>query len=298
MFNQISIFVGKIKHYRRMNKLFLSISVILLPYILLSAQTETYFVTHIKGKIINKTTNKSLKLGDKLKATDKILYNPNNAAAILMSNQKGRFVLGKPADAKPTPTGDFLAFVKSTVVPVKSNGYLSSRGTVDDLITDLKGTIGNENFVFPGNLGKLVLSDKIYPMNANKFFIFRYMYESKAVNKKISFIKDTLAIDKKSLFVVNGQPVNPEQIENAGVIDLYYYDQATKASMKVTSFKPVFTDEEILKEEFKNLIKIYKTQKMTDEVILENLTEHLQTVYNGKSDKHMVAQWMKEKIKL
>jgi len=37
---------------------------------------------------------------------------------------------------------------------------------------------------------------------------------------------------------------------------------------------------------------------MTDEVILENLTEHLQTVYNGKSDKHMVAQWMKEKIKL
>ena len=280
-----------------MKKLALQILILIFPYILISAQTETYFVTHVKGNITNKTTNKSLKVGDKIKSTDKIQFNPNTSAAVLMSTQKGRFALGKPADAKPTAGGDFLAFVKSTVIPVKSNGYLSTRGNLDDSITDLKGVFGNENFVFPGNMARLVLSDKIYPMNANKFFIFRYMNESKAVNKKISFIKDTLIINKKDLYVVNGQPVNPEQIENNGLIDLYYYDQASKMSTKVTSFKPIFTDEETVKTEFQNLIKIYKNQKLSSEAILDNLTEHLQTVYNGKTDKRMLAQWLKEKLK-
>jgi hypothetical protein len=259
-----------------------------------SAQ-ESYYVVHIKGNILNQSTGKTLKVGDKVNATDKVKFNPEQAAAVVMSAQAGRFSLGRPQNTKPGVGGEFLAFVKNTMLPMKSNGQLSTRSARETVITDLKGTIGAETFVFPDNTAKLVLSPAMYPMSAQKCFVYRYMYQNKTVSKRILFSGDTLLIDKKSLYVVGGQPVMPKDASET--VDIFYYDIKNNTSVKIVTFKPVFLDEKELKAELEAVMKMFVNRNLSRDEMIDIFYDHVTSVH-GRTDKTMLSQWVKEKLKL
>lgn len=164
-------------------KKIIALLIVLCLYGEVFAQNEIYFVLHLRGTIINKTTDKTLQVGDRLRASDQIFFNPNTTQAVLISSTKGRFVLGKPTDGKPSAGGEFLAYLKSAMIPMKSNGQLSTRGVEDEAITDFKAVFQSSTFVFPGGTSKIVLNPALYPMTHQKFFIYRYLYNGKAVNK-------------------------------------------------------------------------------------------------------------------
>ena len=263
----------------------------------LSAQTETYYIIHIKGTVLNQTSGKTLKVGDKLNATDKIKFNPDKAGAVVMGSQRGRFTLGKPVGERPSAAGEFISLIKLTLIPFKSNGQLSTRGGENEAVVDLKNVFGSQVFVFPGNMAKIVLSSTVYPMNNNKVMAYSFNYRGKVVNRPVPFSKDTLIFDRKSLYSADGQPV---PLDSVTTVALYYLNKGTKAFQQMAAFKPVFiTDEKALREECEVLIKVCKAQKMTENEILDELADHIAAVYGGetaKTDKHMLNLWLTEKM--
>jgi hypothetical protein len=279
-----------------MKRIFLIGFLFVLSHSLL-AQTETFYVIHLKGIILNQTTGKNLKVGDKLNATDKIKYNPETASAVVMSSQRGRFVIGKPQGEKSTAIGDFVALVKNTMIPAKSNGQLSTRGGENEVVTDLKNVFSSQVFVFPATYSRLILSPSVYPMNNSTVMVYSFSNNGKTVNKTIGFSKDTLIFDKKALYVAEGQPVTVESINEASI---YYYNKKDKSTRKIASFKPVFvTDEATLQNECEVLVKMLKNQKLSEKEILDQLAEHVAIVYGGenaKTDKQMLSLWLKEKM--
>ncbi|MBC8109604.1 MAG: hypothetical protein H7Y04_00940, partial [Verrucomicrobia bacterium] len=126
----------------KFKKFFLSLLIFYVSVVAF-AQTEVYYVVHLKGNITNTVTKKALKIGDKLNANDKIEYNPDLASAVVMSSQKGRFMLGKPAGQTASKTGTFLAYVRNTMMPVRSNGQLSTRGVEMEPVKNLKDVFGD-----------------------------------------------------------------------------------------------------------------------------------------------------------
>jgi hypothetical protein len=270
--------------------------ILLFLFVLLSASTmaqETYYVIHVKGDIISLATGKKLKTGDKITPNDKIKFNPDKAVAVLMSPKSGHFTLGKPASQKPSSTGEFISFIKTTMIPLKSNGQLSTRGN-EEIIVDPRSIFASDTFVFIGNSSKFFPVGSNYPMTNQKHFVYSFKYQGKPYNKKVAYSKDTLIIEPKALYVVSGQPILPTDASN---VEVYYYDAKEKSSIKIASFKPVFYDEETARQELGEIIKVCAMQKISKDQVIEQLYDYIEALY-GSTDKHMLHQWVVERFTL
>lgn len=250
-------------------------------------QDETYYVVHIKGQVQNSVTKKSFKVGDTMKASDKISFNPEKSAVILMSAQKGRFSLGKPPKAAASASGEFIAFVKNTIIPVTSVGNLSTRGNTESCTDNLKKTLGSESFIFPDDKAVFCLDRNTYPMNQNTFFIYQTQIADKKTNYMIPFEGDSLFIEKEKFHA-------PAKDTDGEIkVEIYYYDKLPNTSVKITSITPIYINAKELKTELTFLTQLYKKQKLSYGEILELLTEHMENVYRGRTDETMLARWLK-----
>jgi hypothetical protein len=249
--------------------------------------TDVYYVIHLKGAILNKTTGKEIIVGDKLGPKDQLKFPNADALAIVLSPTKGKYTV------KPNPTknanNEFIAFMQSAILPVKSNTHLSTRGAEEDGVMDMKNYFGSEKFAIIGDIITIKLNTEKYPMSDTKFFIYRYMHGDKPVSKKIEHNNGNLVIDKKVLYNVDGQMIDPGIVQT---VDIYYYDSNTRNSTKVASFSPLFLAEITLKEECKIQKDLYKTQNMTREQIDKELHNYVSDVY-GKTDDSILEKWIK-----
>lgn len=247
------------------------------------AQQDTYYVVHVKGEIYNSGQNKALKVGDAVKDIDKVRFNPDKSTAVFMSTKTGRFTLGKPTNSTASSTGEFVAFLKNTLVPEKSTGNLSTRENTEVLINDLKNTLGEDAFIFPDDRAVFLLDPSVYPMGPSKFFIYRSIHDQKSGNLMIPFSGDSLFIEMDKL---NGAPDTNTKAE------IYYYDKDQNSSMKVTSFTPIFAKSADLEVELTFLVQLYRDQKLSRGEILKKLVEHVMDVYTGKTDLDMMERWL------
>jgi hypothetical protein len=254
-------------------------------------QQEILYVIHIKGIMTNLATSKQIRVGDALKPTDKISFIQGKAAAVVMSTQKGRFTIGRPAQASSSATGEFIAFVKNTLVPATSVGNLSTRGDLTAPCTDnLKEVLGNEAFVFPADQAVLCLDRNVYPMNQNNFFIYRTHNGEREINYMIPFMGDSLLIGRDTFHATpKGDVVGEARAE------IYYFDKLQNSSVKIATITPVFADAEELKTECGFLVQLYKKQNLSRAEIVVRLTEHVQSVYLGRTDEAMLDRWLQAK---
>jgi hypothetical protein len=248
---------------------------------------DTYYVIHLKGTITNKTTGKAIKVGDKLTSKDRLKFDAADAHAVVLNPEKGKFTV------KPNPVKDanneFIAFMNSAILPVKTNSHLSTRGGESNGVMDLKAYFGSEKFAIIGDKHAIKLNTEKYPLSDTRFFIYRYMNKDVPVSKRIEHNTDEIVLDKQALYMVDGQVIDPYSIP---VIDIYYYDSNTRNSTKVANFSPVFIPENVLNSEFRIQKELYKSLNKTKEEIDAQLHMFVRDVY-GKTDDDVLEKWIK-----
>jgi hypothetical protein len=251
---------------------------------------EVYYVVHIKGEIINETTNKPLQLQDRLKPSDKLTLKTPDAKAVIYSSSKGRFVLShatlSQAKKSSVPLNEYIELVKDVLLPVNTIERLSTRSLDLKGVEDLEEFFGIHAYAFLGEGYKIRVSASSYPMSGGKYFVYKYTYKGQEYSKRIENTKDTLVFNKQALYTVQGTVIEPEA---AGRAEIYYFNAKT-SPIRITTIIPVFVPEDELKEEMRAMLHILKNEKLDREQILQKLHEHVETTY-GNTHRFTFNEW-------
>lgn len=252
---------------------------------------QDYYVLQVKGKITVKKTGKEVAPGDMLDATDELKFETQDATAVIISKTDGRMVLnGKKVEK--SEDGEFLALLKNALLPMKQNMKMSTRGANSEEVVNLKDYFGTENFVIIGDELRIKLNEAKYPVSNEKIFVFRYEYNGKPISKIIQFEEKDMIVSKETLFSVNEEPINPEEILQA---DIWYFNRSTDEKNREVSFKPVFVDETQLAQEvglLKDFLKQNGTEKKNE--IKKEVFSFVNDVY-GTVDPVILDSWLKNK---
>jgi len=140
----------------------------------------------------------------------------------------------------------------------------------------------------------LKIGTDIFPLGDQNFFFIRYTYNDETINKKLSFVGDTLIIDKKEVFTIDGKMIECEENKE---FSLYYYskDEEKTESLLIGSFEPVFVGNEQLKPEIDIIFEEFKDKPF--DVILAEVYDYLNSFY-GKIDKGYLEAWLKKEYKI
>lgn len=275
-----------------MKKIIFLILVLTLPNLAFPGfSAEQYWVVFLKGNVVRTDSEKALKVGDKIASDAKLKFSAKDAYAVVMGS-KGKFTL-RPELNKAKPN-EFVAFVNSALLPVKSTGRLSTRGE-EAGISDLGAYFGADSFAFIGNQYAIRLDPKKYELSDLKFIIYRYEFMGTVISKKIAFEGSDLIIDEKALYTTaDGQTIDPASVSKKA--ELYKFDAATKSSSKITAFKPVFVDPLELQQQLSSVYKFCKEELNADEAKTEDeLIKFVLDIY-GRTDEVLLKKWLRENI--
>lgn len=231
-----------------------------------------FTVIKVYGNILNKKANKDLNQGDHFGEKDVLIFKTYESKAAVINPEKGRFIITPPADNNLTAQASF----------VPAMGNISSRAGLINNFVDLQNQFADKYLIL--DKVEIKISEDAYPMNENSFFYLRYQYEGESINKKLEFKTDTLIIEKKSLFTVDGKPIpNPDISE----MKLFYYSD--NKSVLINEFDPVFPDNEQLKAEISIILKSNIKKKYQER--LNEIIGYLNEFY-GKPNRDNVMEWL------
>jgi hypothetical protein len=260
----------------------------------LPQQADVYYVVHVHGLIINQSRKDTLSVGDKVYPTDKLAFKSPDAKATVLSTKKGRFTIGHSVKTGSNATsagGEFMALLQNVLINEKTTERLSTRGVDVEKVVDLKSTFAHDTLVFTGSQAKLILDPAAHPMSGEHYFMYRYTYGNNEIaRKKISFKGDTLIFDKKVLYKVNGQEIRPE---GSSEVEIHKVNAASRSSMLIARFVPLFIPDEQLKAELEVIHTVMKMENMSEAAQLDTMYQHIAAVY-GQIDKNMLKLWANE----
>jgi hypothetical protein len=216
---------------------------------------ETYHILFIQGTIQNKNTGATLKRGDKLTATDKVVFKSKDAKAVVLSTTRGRFVLASKAGG----SSELADFVSNVVSPLKTNSKLSTRGgDYNNGIQDFKAHFGKINgdnipaFAIIGDEYLFPVDKSKYRMDAEQILsIYYHSNSGKKILKAIGFTGNIANINKQAHFLSKG--VDPSDVN---YIEIKPYDRKNNKPMEdvYASFKPIFINSDELKASFQEYL--------------------------------------------
>jgi hypothetical protein len=247
----------------------------------LSDAQDNFTVIKVSGNIVIERTGSSLTQGTAFSQNENLLFKIPESRAAVINPQRGRFLL----------TSDNLTEFRTS----KSNflpptGKISTRafGTTskpEDIKTVLLGNIAILNDI------KIVIDTSVYPLADDKFFYVSYGYNNKTINKKLSFNKDTLLIKKNELLLVDGKVIQNPDIKEMKLTYLAAGDPYI--STPVSTFTPVFPDNDLLKQELKILISQMSTRTYNEKI--SEISSYLQDFY-GKVDENSLKIWLNKNL--
>jgi len=236
-----------------------------------SAFSQTDFkVIKVNGSIVIKTKGISLETGTVFSDKEDLLFRSEDATAAVINSQKGRIIL--------TSKKHDLSTASANALPSMYN--ISSRSMTNK---DLSNHFS----------GKCVVLDKLaievdknnFPMDKDHFFFFRYTYNGEEINKKLAFSYDTLIIDKKSLFTIDGNPIpSPDNTS----ISLFY--RKDTGSVLISEFDLIFPDMKQLSKEIQIILDEIKGKTYKEKV---NETGSYINEYYGKVYIENLVSWLK-----
>jgi|GEM_PF-3288323 len=218
---------------------------------------ELYHVLFVQGQILNKTSGAMLLRGDKLKATDKVVFRSKDGKAVVLSNTRGRFVMS----ANPSQVGSELADVVGNIVsPLKTNSKLSTRGGEvegEDKVKDFKAHFGKtENNVVPTYL---IIGDK-YEFKVDKGALKFETDESVAISYKSTDNKKGLkglgAKEDGKIALGKETFAGKVDVSKLSVVEFRKWNKTTSKidETPLASFRPVFIDAKELAASFKEYL--------------------------------------------
>jgi hypothetical protein len=239
---------------------------------------DNFKVIKVNGSIVIKTKGVSLETGTVFSDKEDLVFGSEDATAAVINSQRGRLIL--------TNKSHDLASAKSNFLPSMYN--ISSRGGSLGNLVDLKNQFSGKYVV----LDKLFMTvnENSFPMDNDHFFFLRYIYKGETINKKLTFSGDTLFIDKKDLYTVDGSPIpSPDNTE----ITLFYMKGTEYVLINI--FDLIFPDTGQLKKEVQIIL-----DEIKDKPFKEKFTEvssYINELY-GKVNQINLLSWLEDNFKL
>ena len=228
---------------------------------------EKYYVTFVKGKVINQKTQQVVKVGDALNPDDKLVFGDRTAKVSFISPGKGRFDINSNV-AKANAHNELLAILKSSLVPASSTYHLSTRSLTFegyDPATYFSSVPTNDRVLL---IRSEVLPIKpSYKLDGSNFFFLQFTADGKTVTRKVDQTANGLVFSDRLFQTGSGAIVDR--------VNLCYQSNASGASRSsvVASFVPVLAD----KEDVLTQVNLLKTMlNITDKKELKaELTNHI-----------------------
>ena len=250
----------------------------LIPFLLLlfisieSFSQNNFKVIKVNGTIVLKTKGTSLETGTEFSEKEDLLFRSEDATAAVINSQKGRMIL--------TNKNHDLSSAKSNYLPSMYN--ISTRGGALTNLIDLRNHFSGKYVVI--NRLAIEMDKKNFPMDNEHFFFLRYIYHTEEINKKLSYSGDTLIIEKKSLFTVDGNPIpSPDNTS----VKLFY--RKGSESIQVNEFDLIFPDIRQLKNEIKIILSEMKAKTAKEKI--EEINAYINESY-GKVNRENLVSWL------
>lgn len=260
-----------------MKTLFTSL-VFLCAFSLISYGQEDFKVIKVNGSIMMKTNNVSLQTGTVFSEKETLVFGTDEASAAVINAQKGRMIL--------TSKNHDLSAASSNYLPAMYN--ISTRGGSLANLIDLQNHFSGKYVVL--DRSEIVLDDLSFPMDKDNFFFFRYVFKGEEINKKLEYSADTLILDKKSLYTIDGKPI-PRPDNTA--IKLFY--RTGDKSIQINEFNLIFPDTKKLKEEVKIILDIMNERTPKEQV--GEINAYLYEEY-GKVYQQNLTSWLNDNFGL
>jgi len=235
-------------------------------------QSEDYTVIKVQGSILKKKSGDPLGQGSVFASDEQLLFETADSRAAVIGSTRGRLIL----------TSGNKGSARSNLLPAMSNMSSRSGSLINfiDLQNHFKG-----NYLILNETAIRISSDN-FPMDDNNLFYIRYDYKGEAINKKLTYKRDTLYIDKRELFKVDGKPIPNTATKD---VKLYYMNTGNKSTL-INEFTLITPDNEELKKEIQIILDTIKDKPYKDKVneVVSYLNE-----YYGKPNKDNVKKWLK-----
>lgn len=255
---------------------------------------ESYRVINVQGVIKDLTQQQVLRRGMDVYEKDELVFTNTTDKAIVISSKKGRFVLAPQLDETDEKReSEIQTFLFSVLLPIKKNRELDFR-SMGDVIYDLSHYFDKERFHIIGDRLDIKVHPAKYPDKENEFFVFRYIYQGKPINKKILLRnQDHLILDKQELFISEAGNIIPmEEVEEMSLYWLNNYQGKTTANI-VANLNLIFQDANELKADLEEVIKIEKSLIPLGEKRYKYLAEFFTDAY-GPTDLEIFKDWLKK----
>lgn len=246
-----------------------------------SYSQENFKVIKVNGTILLKQKNISLETGTVFSEKEDLLFRNEDASAAVINSQKGRMII--------TNKNHDLSNAKSNYLPSMYN--ISSRGVSPSSLTnlvDIQNHFSGKYVVFDRQA--IEVDGKNFPMDNDHFFFLRYIYKGEEINKKLGFSGDSIIIDKKSLFTVDGNPIpNPDNTTIK-----FFYRKGTE-SVQVSEFDLIFPDMNQLSKEVKIILD--ETNGKSYKEKIGEVNAYINDFY-GKVSRENLVSWLKKDLGL
>lgn len=250
----------------------------LFVFSLTSSGQEDFKVIKVNGSIMMKTNNVSLQTGTVFSEKETLVFGTDDATAAVINAQKGRMIL--------TSKNHDLSAASSNYLPAMYN--ISTRGGSLANLIDLQNHFSGKYVVL--DRSEIVLDDLSFPMDKDNFFFFRYTFKGEEINKKLEYSADTLILDKKSLYTIDGKPI-PRPDNTA--IKLFY--RTGDKSIQINEFNLIFPDTKKLKEEVKIILDTMRERTPKEQV--GEINAYLYEEY-GKVYQQNLTSWLSDNFGL
>jgi len=246
------------------------------------ANAQDYFtVIKVSGNIVIERTGYPLGTGTSFARNENLLFRIPESRAAVINPELGRFLL-------TSENIDDFKNSKSNFLP--SSGRIRTRSV--KIVTDkydLPAQLEDNYLLLKEN--RILIDTALYPMNSKKFFYLTYGYNSKKINKKLSYNSDTLIIRQNELLAVDGSQIPPSDIKQ---MELIYYQEGDSFIIKpVCSFSPVFSDVDILWKEIS--VIIHQMEMNNNEEKYNEIKAFIQEFY-GNIDETNLKRWLNEDL--
>lgn len=234
---------------------------------------DNYKVIKVNGSILIKKTGKSLEQGDVFKTSTALQFKTPDSKATVINAEKGRFVLTSQTGSKG-----------NNLIPAINN--IASRGGAVLNIIDLQNLFSG-NFCVLDKM-EIEIAAPDYHMDTDHFFYLEYKYKGESIFKQLAHQGDTLIIDKKELYKIDGVAIDSPDNNS---VTLFYRDNTKKTAQTISNFQLVFPKNDELKLEVNIILTELKnkpTPQKTEEVM-----SYLNEFY-GKPDKDNVKVWLEK----
>jgi len=235
------------------------------------AQGEVFDIISARGTITDKTTGKTLEIGDQVYLDTELEFGTLYDRAVLLSSSKAKYFLEVPKSSFAEQ--QLVLSSNQALAPVQSKSRLVTGVRGFELLKDkglspetLKEYFGPDIFTVIGTS----LTLPVKKQDVDKYSLLLRYEKGNSVEE---YISNELTIDQSNL-----------KLEGSGIAECYLLLKDGDETIHVTQVALNFVSKPQLFKEFDSLLKATKQKKSLDDATIEFLKQYCTDVY-GVIDK-------------